>query len=443
MRDKRTTEFRVNRTDIAVQELEGLKQLDLLVRESMNLDFPDRLIDSKEYSQEDKKFLNKMSQSMQLVDGHYQVGLPLRTNKPLPNNIEQAKQRLISLAKRMNHNQEIREEYRMNMSSLISKNYAEQVPAAELQGPPGKVWYIPHHCVRHPKKPNKMRIVFDCAASFQGIALNDVLLQGPNLTNNLIGVLLRFRQGRNAITSDIEAMFHQVGVPKEDRDLFRFLWWPNDNIEEEPVAYRMCVHLFGATSSPSCANSALHKTVEDNKDHFRKEVCDTVLKNFYVDDCLKPIDDENEAIILIQSLRQLCAKGGFVLTKWTSNNKNILDTIPPNERNSQVTQLNLDYGTSTSRVLGIQWSPECDKFGFAVDIPDRPCTRKGLLSVVNSVYDLLGMVAPFILPAKLLLQDLCRRQVPWNDEITGVDLKRWRQWLMELPRLNEFKTPRC
>nr|XP_006821169.1 PREDICTED: uncharacterized protein LOC102805354 [Saccoglossus kowalevskii] len=56
----------------------------------------------------------------------------------------------------------------------------------------GRGWYIPHHGVYHPKKPQKIRTVFDCSAKCQGMALNDLLLQGPDLTNNLVGVLLRF-----------------------------------------------------------------------------------------------------------------------------------------------------------------------------------------------------------------------------------------------------------
>jgi hypothetical protein len=68
---------------------------------------------------------------------------------------------------------------------------------------------------------------------------------------NLVGVLLRFRSEQVAITSDVEAMFHQVHVPEADRDLLRFLWWPDGNLKAEPQEYRMTVHLFGATSSPS------------------------------------------------------------------------------------------------------------------------------------------------------------------------------------------------
>ena len=80
------------------------------------------------------------------------------------------------------------------MSNVLDKGYAETVPAAEVNRQDGRVWYIPHHGVYHPRKPENVRVVFDCTASYNGIALNDLLLPGPNLTNHLIGVLLRFRQ---------------------------------------------------------------------------------------------------------------------------------------------------------------------------------------------------------------------------------------------------------
>ena len=101
-----------------------------------------------------------------------------------------------------------------------------------------------------------MAVVFDCAALFKWTSLNDQLLHGPDLTNNLFGVLQRFRQESVALVSDIEAMFHQVKVDPQDSDALRFFWWPNYDFCEQPAGYRMEFLLFGSTSSPSCANFA-------------------------------------------------------------------------------------------------------------------------------------------------------------------------------------------
>ena len=124
------------------------------------------------------------------------------------------------------------------------------------------VWYIPHYPVLNPNKRDKVRIVYDCAAKSKGVSLNEKLMKGPDLVNRLVGVLLRFRNERIAIVSDITGMFHQVICAPEDRDCLRFLWWPQGDLSKEPLPYQMTVHLFGAESSPSCAAFALLETVK-------------------------------------------------------------------------------------------------------------------------------------------------------------------------------------
>ena len=104
-----------------------------------------------------------------------------------------------------------------SMNDYIKKGYARQVPE-ELLHPKGKpLWYLPHHAVQHAHKA-KLRVVFDCAARYRGVSLNDQLLHGPDLTNNLFGVLKRFRQELVALVFDVEAMFHQVRVDPKDHD---------------------------------------------------------------------------------------------------------------------------------------------------------------------------------------------------------------------------------
>ena len=100
-------------------------------------------------------------------------------------------------------------------------------------------------------------VVFDCSARFKGTSLNDHLLSGPDLKNTLVGVLLRFCQEQIAVMADVEQMFHKVMVAPKDSDAFRFLWWPNGDLSKEAEDYRMQVYVFGATSSPCCANFAL------------------------------------------------------------------------------------------------------------------------------------------------------------------------------------------
>ena len=237
---------------------------------------------------EDKRALAVMEKSAKLVDGHFQVPLPWKEKLPyLPNNRILAERRLNMLKKRFQQDSELFEKYKATIGDYLNKGHAKRVPEKELDARNKPLWYLPHHPVFNPNKPGKTRVVFDCGAKFRGTSLNDQLLSGPDLTNSIVGVLTRFRQEKVALVADIEAMFHQVRVSPDDYDAFRFLWWPDNDVDREPVDYRMEVHLFGATSSPSCSNFALRKTAKDNKNEFDEEVVKAVEENFYVDDFLK------------------------------------------------------------------------------------------------------------------------------------------------------------
>ena len=111
-------------------------------------------------------------------------------------------------------------------------------------------------------------------------------------------------------------------------------------------------------------------------------------------------------------------RGGFCFTKWVSNDRKVLESIPIHDRAKDVKELDLaEDALPTERALSVLWCVENDKFGFKVNVKERPCTRRGILSIVSSIYDPLGLAVPFILPAKLLLQDLCRKGIAWDDEI--------------------------
>ena len=408
-----------------------------------NHDFNEKTVDDQpEKSVEDQRFMDSVTSTIQYSDGHYEIGLPLKNpNMRMPNNKVQAEQRAAHLKQKLKKNQAFFKEYNDFMYDMINNDYAERVPHGDCSLD-GRKWYIPHHGVYHPQK-QKLRVVFDCSAKYHGTSLNDQLLQGPDLTSTLIGVLTRFRQDTVALMADIKAMFYQVRVPKADRDLLRFLWWPGGDLERPMEEYRMNVHLFGATSSPSCANFALQRTATEAESKYDQQVKDTLYHNFYVDDCLTSVATEQEAVKLSSDLRNICEEGGFKLTKWTSNNRAVLQSIPESDRSKEIAVLDLEQDLPSERALGMLWSPEKDQFGFKIVVKDRPPTRRGILSMVSSVYDPLGFIGPVVLTAKQILQDLCRQQYSWDDKIPNLHLTRWQEWLVNLPRLSEFKVERC
>ncbi|XP_022518476.2 uncharacterized protein LOC111188878 [Astyanax mexicanus] len=327
------------------------------------------------------------------------------------------------------------------MNDILSRDEAEKVPEEELDH--SSVWYIPHHGVYHPQKPGKIRVVFDCSAKYQDTSLNDHLLTGPDLTNSLVGVLCRFRKSPVAVMCDIERMFHQFHVKREDQDYLRFLWWENGNLETTPSVYRMKVHLFGAASSPGCANFGLKHLAEKSQGQFRKNTIDFILKNFYVDDGIVSLQTEKEAIQLVKEARDLCNTGKLRLHKFVSNSENVIATIPEEER-SMVKDpdmaLSLPY---MERALGVEWCITSDSFKFRGQVKPNPLTRRGVLSTVASMYDPMGFMAPFILLGKQILQQMCKGKVGWDDELPENLRPRWESWLRDLPSLAEMQIERC
>ena len=396
-------------------------------------------------SRDDQHVIEMWEKSTVKVNGRYSLDIPFKSRPPnLPNNRIMAEHRLKLLGKRLQKNDSLCQKYKDEMHKLIDKQYAEVVTPEELERDDGSVYYLPHHPVINPRKPDKCQIVFDCAANSAGISLNSQVHQGPDLTNKLLGVLMRFRQGPVAFMADIEAMFLQVNVNPEDRDALRFLWWKHDDPTQELEVLCMRSHLFGGVWSPSCVNYALHPTVEDNNKDFDEETQHTVLHNFYVDDCLKSTNTEAEAISLAHEVKRLLCRGGFNLTKWSSNSRNLLASFPGKELASGLHSLDMDFDRlPPERALGLLWNMERDCFQFDISPVTKPLTRRGLLSVVSSVYDPMGFVSPFILGGKRHFQELCPMKLGWDDPIPESIAGSWGRWLNDLPGLKHLDIPRC
>ena len=172
-------------------------------------------------------------------------------------------------------------------------------------------WYLPHHPVVHPHKPGKIRRVLNGAAKFQGQSLNNLLLTRPDLLQNLIQILIRYRQHPHAASGDIEGMFLQVGVIPDNKPSLRYLW------REDPASEVAVFQKFVTSSdlrTPTCANYALRRTATDNASQF-PETAQSVIKIFYMDDYLESSPTAEEA----KDLVNLLSLGGFKLTKFVSS----------------------------------------------------------------------------------------------------------------------------
>ena len=165
-----------------------------------------------EISYEDKKFLKIMEDQVVKVGKHYETPLPLRNPEmTLPNNRVMAEKRAHYLKRKFQKDELYFSHYKDFMNEIIEKGYArvsDRIPAD------GRLWYLPHHGVYHPAKPNKICVVFGYSAEYTSRSINKELLDGPDLTNQITGILIGFRQGKIAFATGIEKMFIQVLVSK-------------------------------------------------------------------------------------------------------------------------------------------------------------------------------------------------------------------------------------
>lgn len=395
------------------------------------------LDDSKKMSQEDLQFLRILQEGItKSEDGAITLPLPFREKPILPNNRIQAEQRLHQLIQRFKKDEQFKAEYFKFVEEMISNGHAE--PVEEIAGKPGNVWYLPHFAVHHPKK-NTLRVVFDASVKFRDRCLNEELLSGPTHINSLIGILLRFRTKPIAISCDIQKMFLNFKVAEGDRDYLRFLW--TDPTLQQIKEYRMAVHLFGATSSPGVATFALREIAKNSGN---SQTRDFITHNFYVDDGIASISTVEEAAELVKDATEVCSKAKLRLHKFVSNNREVLQTIPTSEVASDIQGLNLFKDELPSeRTLGLEWCIETDNFTFTSNLKHKPSTKRGILSVISQLFDPLGLLAPYLLQGRNIMQRACQEGCEWDEEVSPALRQEWEKWKRELADLSEVSIPRC
>ena len=317
-------------------------------------------------SMKDKMFLANVEETIKLTDqGHYEIGLPLEDkgvtfpNKECKHKYEQhtwwencLKTRHFTLI--------IRQPSMIRSRKATQKGYRRKsyMTSLEEHGTYHTMVYVTLRrtsSVWYTIVPRVIRASHWTKSSCKAQISQAVFME----------LLWDSEKEQIALMGDIEAMFHQVTIPRKDRDLLRFLWWQDSSIERPIEEYRMCVHPFGATSSPAIANFALKRTAETARSHYGHEVIDTMLHNFYVDNCLRSVPTEAEAIRLVKDLKDVCRTGGLRLTKWLSNNREVLKTIPQEDRVRNIRNLDLNRDPlPAERALGMRWKVESDTFGY-------------------------------------------------------------------------------
>ncbi|XP_063404237.1 uncharacterized protein LOC134687709 [Mytilus trossulus] len=390
---------------------------------------------------EDDTFLKIMNSGfVKNSDGCWVAPLPFREHRPiLENNKQVALKRAKSFDYSLKINSTKREHVIQFMQKIIENGHAEIAPPLAISS---ECWYLPMFGIYHPRKPDNIRVVFDASAVCNGHSLNNVLLKGPDLTNSLLGILLRFRKEAIAVTADVEQMFYNFKVSEEHRNYLRFIWHSDNDIEKPLIDYRMTVHVFGNSPSPSVATYGLRKSAETAD----QDVKDFVNRNFYVADGLLSCQNVETAVDLVKRTQSALSSGGNLrLHKIASNSKHLLSQFPVDDLAKNLKDLKFENDClPLQRSLGMAWDINNDCFTFQVAHDIKPFSKRGVLSTINSLFDPIGFTAPVSVRGKLLLRDMLTSlgHSEWDDPLPDTYLHPWKQWINTLPDLEQCCIPR-
>ena len=259
---------------------------------------------------------------------------------------------------------------------------------------------------------------------------------GPTIQEELIYTIISFRLHNIVLTADLQKMFRQIKVNKSDTVYQKILWRKNQN---EPVkVFQLDTVTQGTASAPFLAARTLHQLAVDEGSKFPRAA--KVLKNdFYVDDLLTGATNIREAKKLKQELINILKLGSFELHKWASNKAELIK-----DSNAAETSEKICLDAETKKVLGIYWDPNMDTIMYTVTpLPtENRCTKRIILSEIAQLFDPLGLLGPVIIVAKLLMQEIWKAKLDWDETVPQLIYTKWEQFKKDLQLLTDFKINR-
>jgi len=371
-------------------------------------------------------------------NGRFVVSLPFKSNNiQLGASREFAVNRFHQVERRMNKNVYLKKHYLEFMEEYQALGHMVKIHESRL---PSTHYYMPHHAViKESSSTTKVRVVFDASAkTSSSTSLNEKLLVGPKLQQDLFQILLRFRTHKIAITADIAKMYRQVAMDQQSWDFQRIVWRSSPDLPLQD--YQLTTVTYGTASAPFQAVRCLVHLARAEASSFPL-ASRILLDDFYVDDVLTGAESTAEAIGLKNQLSTLLEKGCFHLRKWSSNSMALLDTIPVEEREFK-TALTIDSDQSV-KSLGLYWHPRQDALSYTVELsPDSITTKRKVLSDVARIFDPLGLLAPVIITAKILLQSMWTLGSGWDEQLPETLVSQWHNFRAEAKQLELLKIPR-
>ena len=268
--------------------------------------------------------------------------------------------RLLSMEKQFVRNGKLKLMYVEFLRKYEKLTHMEKLTTSKLT----EGYYLPHHGVlRESSTTTKLRVVFDGTSTFSSKhSLNQFLLPGPKLQNEILDILLRFRTNRIAFITDVEKMFRQIEIAQEDQCFLKILWRESPDLPIDE--YKSRTVTYGTTCAPFQANRVLRQIASEVRDTY-PEASRIILQDSYIDDIVSGAGSLPEAMRYHQESSSALNGAQLSLRKWMSNNQEFLQHINPELRYFDGSVNLLDCKL---KVLGIKWTPIDDTFGFSVNV---------------------------------------------------------------------------
>ncbi|XP_023159054.1 uncharacterized protein LOC101454434 [Ceratitis capitata] len=367
-------------------------------------------------------------------DGRFIVRLPIKEDIPIGESRNAAVRALLRMERQFNTDKNLHDEYKKFMKELIDLGHMEAADSTTKT-----VYYMPHHAVvKDTSATTKLRVVFNASMkTSSGKPLNDALMVGPQLQQDLFSILVRFRTHRYGLIADIEKMYRQVHVAEQDVDYQRIVWREHSS---EPICdYRLLRVTYGVASASHLAVKSLHRAAQQVTG-VNRNIEKVVTSDFYMDDLLTGSESLQDLINTQRDISHVLSQSGFELRKWATNFQPLREQIP--HASTQTAHLLADG--NDIRTLGCIWHTDHDSLSIAFNLEDLPnkLTKRIFLSDSSKIFDPLGLIAPCTIRSKIWLQMIWRSNVDWDELVPPKVAADWLTYRRELQLLSKLKMSR-
>ena len=338
---------------------------------------------------------------------------------------------------------------------FIDRGVVSEITDAEMREYQGPTFYVSHHEIFKPGSTSTpIRIVVNSSLKYKGVSLNDILMKGPNFLQNLYGIQLRLREHRYILVCDMSKMYHSVHTTVIMKHIRRILWRDME-VDRPPTTYGFDRVTFGNKPAGAVCSSAVH-LVADTYSDIDEDVAMKIKRDGYVDDIATGAETMERIDEMETNIGTILSKGNFFPKGY----------VKSGDQSAEKRAL-LGSG-DIGRVLGLAWDPATDEFAVTVTInvskkhkgvrtePDLTyeqipqllsikLTRSILLGIVNSCYDVHGLVGPLLIPLKIGNRDLHKTELnlKWETPIPDELKVKWIKMLQTLKEAEKLRFPRC